>query len=113
LPALPHINVVGSTITGTHGSGINHKSFANKVIAFDFVSADGTLRTLTLDSTPNFKNHILTFGGLGVITSMTMILVPYFMVQKQVYVNVDWDAIMNKDNLDKLMKESDFLSCFT
>ena len=62
LPALPHINVVGSTVTGTHGSGINHQAFANKVIAFDFVSADGTLRSLSLDNTPNFKNHILNFG---------------------------------------------------
>ena len=26
---------------------------------------------------------------------------------------MDWDAIMNKENLDKLMRESDFLSFFT
>ena len=85
LPSLPHINVIGSMLTGTHGSGHKYKILTSRVTEFDIVFPDGTLKTLSSASTPNFWNYLFNFGGLGVITSMTMLLVPKFMVHKAIY----------------------------
>ena len=93
LPSLPHINVVGSMITATHGSGHKYQIFANNILDFDIVFADGTLKTLSRENTPHFGNYLLNFGGLGVITSMTMRLVPTFMVSKSIYQNLQWDVL--------------------
>lgn len=112
LPSLPHINVVGSMITGTHGSGHKYQTFPNRVLAFDIVFPDGTLKTLSQDSTPHFSNYLISFGGLGVITSMTMRLVPTFMVSKTIYQNLSWDVLFDKDNFDTIMHRQDFLSFF-
>ena len=46
LPSLPHINVVGSMITATHGSGHNYPILAHWVTSMDIVLADGTLKTI-------------------------------------------------------------------
>ena len=103
LPSLPHINVVGSMITGTHGSGHKYQILTNNVLAFDIVFPDGTLKTLTKDGTPHFENYLYNFGGLGVITSMTMRLVPSFMVSKSIYHNLQWDVLFDPDNFDTIM----------
>jgi len=83
------------------------------VLAFDLVTADGRLKTLSMDDTPNFKHHIINFGGLGVITSMTMVLVPHFHVSKSIYENLKWDTLFNKANLGDIVQSYDFLSIFT
>lgn len=72
-------------ITTTHGSGHNYKVLTSRVTEFDIVMPDGTLKTLNSSTTPNFGNYLVNFGGLGVITSMTMLLVPKFMVHKSIY----------------------------
>ena len=47
LPSLPHINVVGSIVTGTHGSGIHNPAMSTFVSQVAFVNPDGQLRRLT------------------------------------------------------------------
>lgn len=99
-------------ITGTHGSGHKYQTFPNNVIGLDIVFPDGTLKSLSIDSTPHFKNYLISFGGLGVITSMTMRLVSTFMVSKSIYQNLQWDVLFHKDNFDDIMHRHDFLSFF-
>ena len=41
LPSLPHINVVGSVVTGTHGSGIDNKAMASHVSSISIVDPEG------------------------------------------------------------------------
>ena len=41
LPSLPHLNVVGSVVTGTHGSGIHHPGMASLVKEISFVDPSG------------------------------------------------------------------------
>lgn len=103
LPSLPHINVVGSMITATHGSGHKYQILTTRVVAFDIVFADGTLKSLSRNTTPNFSTYLLNFGGLGVITSMTIRLVPTFMVSKSIYENLQWDVLFDKKNFDTIM----------
>ena len=113
LPSLPHINIVGSMLTGTHGSGHKYKILTSRVTEFDIVLPDGTLKTLSSASTPHFWNYLFNFGGLGVVTSMTMMLVPKFMVHKAIYEDLQWDTLFNKKTFDTVMHRQDFLSFFT
>ena len=41
LPSLPHINVVGSLMTGTHGSGIKNKAMSSFISQVAFVDPMG------------------------------------------------------------------------
>lgn len=81
LPSLPHLNVVGSMITGTHGSGHKFGIQAHMITGFEMVLADGSLLTLK-NTDKDFKKYILTFGAIGVVTSMTIKLEPKFEVLK-------------------------------
>src|SRR5215475_6294451 len=47
LASLPHISVAGACITATHGSGVKNGNLATAVAAIEFVSADGSLHTLS------------------------------------------------------------------
>lgn len=85
-------------MTGTHGSG--YQVLANRILAFDVVLADGRLKTFSLEDTPGFKHHILTFGGLGIITSMTMRIVENFKVRKSKFTDLPWDTCF--ENFDKI-----------
>mmetsp|Transcript_9651 Transcript_9651/g.16213 ORF Transcript_9651/g.16213 Transcript_9651/m.16213 type:complete len:115 (-) Transcript_9651:969-1313(-) len=68
LPSLPHINVVGSMLTITHGSGHNHQILAALIVEFDMVMADGTLKTFKKGETPFFDHYLLHYGGIGIVT---------------------------------------------
>ncbi len=39
LPSLPHLNVVGSVVTGTHGSGIDNQAMASYVTEISLIDA--------------------------------------------------------------------------
>jgi len=82
------------------------------VTNYDIVFADGTLKTLYKDLDPNFYFHIHSFGGTGVITRMSLRLVPRFNVFKAIYKNLSWDAIKDDAAFDQLEHGSDFLSLF-
>ena len=87
-------------ITGTHGSGHLYKSHSNSVLDFDIIFPDGRMVTLTKEM-PHFSSYLHSFGGLGVITRMTMYLVPKFMVNKSIYADLSWDNL--RANLDQIM----------
>ena len=103
LPSLPHINIVGSMITGTHGSGIQHPIQADMVTEFDLVLADGSLRTFSRETTPDFERYLLNFGSIGVITSMKMQLVPKFNVHKAIYTDLTWESL--ESNLEEITQK--------
>jgi alditol oxidase len=92
LPSLPHINVVGSMVTTTHGSGYKQPALIAHVQNFDIVMGDGSLQTVRKDD-PNFYLYIHSFGGAGIITRMSMTVVPRFHIYKSIYRHLSWDAI--------------------
>ena len=75
-------------ITATHGGSHKYSILADRVLAFDMVMADGSLKTIKKGVTPNFSNYLMNFGAIGVITSMTMLLVPTFNVQKSIFADL-------------------------
>lgn len=111
LPSLPHINVVGSMVTTTHGSGYKQQALIAHVQNFDIILADGSLKTVHKDD-PNFYLYIHSFGGVGIITRMSMTVVPRFHVFKSIYKNLSWDAIADDAVFDQLERSSDYLSLF-
>lgn len=86
LASLPHISVVGACATGTHGSGIKNGNLATAVSAIQFVTANGELVTLSrADQPKHFAGAVVSLGGLGVISGLTLDLVPAFGVRQLVY----------------------------
>jgi len=69
VPSLPHLNVIGSMVTSSHGSGINEPIMADHATSFNIVLADGTLLSLNKkDNQHLFYYYLMGLGGVGVIT---------------------------------------------
>ena len=76
LPSLPHISIAGACATGTHGSGT--ANLAGFVRSMEVVAHDGSLVTVG----PEAAVHL---GRLGIVTTLTVDLVPAFEVRQYVY----------------------------
>jgi alditol oxidase len=81
LASLPHISVAGTCATATHGSGLANASLAAAVTGMDMVTADGDL--IKVDS--ELDASTVHLGALGVVTSLTLEVVPSFEVSQRVY----------------------------
>ena len=104
--------MVGAVITGTHGGGPRQPLMTKFVTGLELITGEGEHLKLTRDNTPDFQRYLLTFGGLGVITRMTMRIEPTYMVHKMIYTNMKWDTIFQDDNFKEIMNYSEFLSFF-
>ncbi|MEU5258823.1 FAD-binding protein [Amycolatopsis sp. NPDC021455] len=91
LASLPHITVAGSIATGTHGSGRRQPGLASAVSAIELVTADGGLRTFTREDR-EFPGLAVGLGAFGVVTRLTLDLVPAFDVRQDVFDDLPWDA---------------------
>jgi xylitol oxidase len=86
LASLPHLTVAGACATGTHGSGDRNGNLATAVRAMQLVTADGSLMTLRRDAgRDRFCGAVVSLGALGVVTALTLDLVPDFEVRQFVY----------------------------
>ncbi len=81
--SLPHIMVAGACATGTHGSGNGNHILATSVSALELVGADGELRTVRRGD-PGFAGAAVALGALGVVTQLTLDLIPTFDVRQTV-----------------------------
>ena len=112
LPSLPHLNVVGSVVTGTHGGGLNNQAVAAWVVSMRMVDPNGELKVIDKD-TPDFKRYLHSFNLLGVITEMTMKVEPEYAVAKCIYQDLSWDFLNDENRYRELMYSHDFMSFFT
>ncbi len=86
LGSLPHISVAGACATATHGSGDRNGNLATAVSALELVTAEGKLSTLSReDDGDRFLGSVVSLGALGVVTSLTLDIVPTFQVEQYVY----------------------------
>ncbi len=89
LASLPHIAVAGACATATHGSGVQNGNLATVVAALELVTADGTLVRLSrAESGDQFAGAVVALGGLGVVTRLTLDLLPTFALRQDVYENL-------------------------
>jgi xylitol oxidase len=110
LASLPHISVAGAIATGTHGSGDHNGSLASSVAALELVTADGSV-VHTRRGDPDFAGMVVSLGCLGIVTKVTLDIVPTFQVRQDVYEGVSWESIA--DNLDAITASAYSVSMFT
>lgn len=110
LASLPHISVAGACATATHGSGVRNQNLAAAVAAMDIVIADGSIVTLER-GTEEFDGAVVNLGGLGIVTRVTLDLVPSFNVSQAVYDNLPMSSA--DDHLDQILSGGYSVSLFT
>jgi xylitol oxidase len=90
MASLPHISVAGSVATGTHGSGDGNGGLATSVSAVELLTADGGTTVLSRDQDRDrFDGAVVALGALGVVTALTLDLVPDFAVRQQVFTGLE------------------------
>ena len=110
MASLPHITVGGSIATGTHGSGDANQSLAASVAAVEFVRADGETQRLARGAN-EFAGTVVNLGALGVLTAVTLDVVPAFSMRQDVYDGISWDAVLSR--FEELTAAAYSVSLFT
>ncbi len=105
--SLPHIMVAGACSTGTHGSGNSNRVLAASVSALDLVGADGELRTVRRGDA-GFAGAVVALGALGVVTGLTLDLVPTFDVRQTVV-----EGLRSFDDVPEALAAAYSVSLFT
>lgn len=112
LGSLPHISVAGAVSTGTHGSGDGNRSLAGSVVGLELVTATGDLVTMDRASQPDtFDGVVVALGCLGVVTRLTLRVVPSFDVEQHVHVGLSHELLLA--TLDQVMATGYSVSVFT
>ncbi|MBB6636872.1 FAD-binding protein [Cohnella thailandensis] len=112
LASLPHITVAGACATATHGSGDRIGNLSTSVHALEIVRADGTTVFLSRDQPDSsVAGAIVGLGGLGVVTKLTLNVIPTFQVRQHVYENLPLSQL--ETNLDSIFSSGYSVSLFT
>lgn len=112
LASLPHISVAGACATGTHGSGDRNGGLATAVSALRMVGADGELVELSRRDDPErFPGAVVGLGALGVVTELSLDLVPDFEVAQYVYEGLALDDLA--EDFDAVSGAAYSVSVFT
>lgn len=110
--SLPHISVAGACSTGTHGSGNTLGNLATFVSAVEMVTAESDLVTFSREADPDrFDGMVLALGALGVITTLTLDIVPTFTVRQDVYNGLAHESFL--DHFDEVMAAGYSVSVFS
>lgn len=108
LASLPHISVAGAVATATHGSGQTHGNLATSVAALGVVTADGDLLRVDRDTDGDtFAGMVVGLGALGLVTRVTLDVVPTFELRQ--YVRLD----LPREALDEALGSAYSVSVFT
>jgi len=84
LASLPHICVVGAASTATHGSGTGN--LATQVVALELVDGRGEVVRLSEDrNRDELRGAVVGLGAIGVVTKVTLRVVPAFDVRQWVW----------------------------
>jgi xylitol oxidase len=110
LASLPHISVAGACATATHGSGVANGNLATNVSALEIVKADGQIVNIDRND-PRFQGLVVSLGSLGVMTKVTMDIIPTFDVRQDVYLNLPITAL--RESLTEIMSAGYSVSLFT
>lgn len=111
MASLPHISVAGSVATGTHGSGVGNGPLSSAVRAVELVTADGS--TLSIGrGDERFGGAVTSLGALGVVTALTLDLVPAFDVEQYVFTELPL-AELDMAAFEAVMSAAYSVSLFT
>jgi len=104
MASLPHISVAGACATATHGSGVRNGNLATAVSAMEVVTLDGELEALSrVTHGDEFDGTVVSLGALGMITQLTLDIVPTFQLRQDVYENLSLaSAVSHFDDIQQM-----------
>lgn len=112
LASLPHISVAGACATATHGSGVGNGNLSTAVAAMEVVKADGDVEVLSREKDgERFQGAVVGLGGLGVVTRLTLDLVPAFRVRQEVFEHLPFAQA--KRHFEQIVSGAYSVSLFT
>ncbi|HEX5995804.1 MAG TPA: FAD-binding protein [Jiangellales bacterium] len=111
LGSLPHISVAGACATGTHGSGDRNGGLATAVSGIELVTADGEMIGLSRADGERFRGAVVGLGALGVVTRLTLDIVPTFDIAQYVY--EDMPRVQLDEHFTDIMASAYSVSLFT
>ncbi len=112
LASLPHISVAGACATATHGSGVTNGNLATQASAIELVTAKGEIVSLSREKDGDtFYGAVVGLGSLGIVTTVTLDLVPAFSMRQDVYLNLPMAQL--QDHFDEIMSSGYSVSLFT
>lgn len=112
LASLPHITVAGACATATHGSGVKNGNLSSSVSAIEFVNAAGEVVTISKQKDgAEFFGAVVGLGALGVVTKVTLDLLPAFDMKQVVYRNLPMQEL--KNHFDDIQSRGYSVSLFT
>lgn len=110
MASLPHISVGGAVATATHGSGVRNQVLSASVAELDLVTADGDVVKIGRDNR-DFPGVVVGLGALGVVTHLTLDLVPTYQMRQRVYEGLALDVL--DDHFAELMSCAYSVCLFT
>ena len=112
LASLPHITVAGAVATATHGSGVTNQSLASAVSALEFVDGRGDQVRISREDNPDvFYGSVVSLGALGIVTALTLDLLPAFEMKQTVYLDLPFSSL--KQDFLKIVSSAYSISLFT
>jgi xylitol oxidase len=110
MASLPHISVAGSCATATHGSGDANQNLPSAVTEMEIVTASGEIMVLSRGA-GDFAGAVAGLGGLGVVTTLELEIVPTYQVRQFVYEGIPAAALTG--SLEEIFGSAYSVSVFT
>ncbi|GAA2054696.1 FAD-binding protein [Leifsonia soli] len=110
LASLPHISVAGAIATATHGSGDRNGNLSTAVAGMRILTASGEFVDLVRGD-PELAGAAVSLGALGVVTQVTLDILPTFDVRQRLFGGVQWDVVL--DRFDAVTSAAYSVSLFT
>jgi xylitol oxidase len=112
MASLPHLSVAGAVATATHGSGDAQGNLATIVSGLELITADGGVRTVRrATGGEEFRGCVVGLGSLGLVTALTLDVVPAFTVRQYVYEGLP--MAMLQSHFDEIFGSTYSVSVFT
>ncbi len=112
LASLPHISAAGASGTSTHGSGVNNGSLATEIAGFELVKANGEVVQISREKDPEIlRGMAVHLGCFGIISRVSLDLVPAYEVEQRVYRNLPMAAL--ETHFEEIMSAGYSVSLFT
>ena len=108
--SLPHTSVAGAVATATHGSGVRNQNLAAAVSSIEFIDGSGKNVTLARGDA-DFPGAVVSLGAIGIVTALTLDVVPAFELRQYVYDDVPRASV--DQHLDEMLADGYSVSLFT
>ncbi len=112
MASLPHISVAGACATATHGSGNCRANLAAAVSGMEIVTAGSEIKKVSRELDGEiFDGLVVHLGGMGLVTKLTLDIVPAYRMRQDVYENLSFAQA--EAHFEEITASADSVSLFT